>query len=797
MGVDSIAASTASASSAGTPGIVGQAEGTTWDPLKSKSDAKDDADMIITYGTRRTIQTVCGGAFTLLTAALMIFFLFFDAEAIIFGVSHCQHIQCRSGKCVELGDGAECTCPAGYSGATCESGKISGVVYGDSVIAGCSVMLGLSEDVTNRTALAHTTSSFDGSFALTIADVDDLILKLHSVTSAYKEAFVVVVPGDRCRGIGTGVYLSAPLVLRLLSPSIESDLVGTSLAITPLSTLAWSLGAETQQIEVNDAAQNAFDASGHIEYHMDTGSVNFLSRNCDARCTIAYCNSVKAQNTITLMQPFLNTESGGQHAWKFIVFAISDELARSTDQSYLTEEGSLNRIVQTARRHLLGETPSTAADSNEFQQLLGIAIGALSIANGGIDGACEVSVSADQTGTRAVTEAAQKRVSVIGPTSNETPTDFSSIVRCFEAELDAYRDGTGININDVLNFNDIQIFEQLVDGVVLPRKTVHSASGTIVSDGYFQNCRVYADLNRDKVWNADEEPSTTTRDDGRYLLVIAEPGSSLSRLVEPSCPVRLSQDQSPECTTSLQNRAAGHGLSGRVSDSVISPTTSLRIDTAAPNVDAIAQCIRSTERDCVESVILSTQIEITLWVLAALLDGQSCAQSCLQSNTWQTWETLVTSAREVMHLSGESSLSFTDAGQIVVVFNSALQASGVSDVGALESLATLASRLNSKAASEARELVEPIVCLASEQVLGSTCAQMAGTIDGGKAIIHLLRRQVLARDMQLQLATLVNEFSSEDQLRNQIADLESQREDKLPTLGLFICAHYGFKHFLV
>lgn len=790
MGVDMIAQSTAAASSSGTPGIVGQAEGTTWDPTKTKSDVKDDAVMLITYGTRRSIQTCIGGALALFTGAMMVFFLFFDAEAIIFGISHCQEIECSRGRCVELGDSAECKCPVGYSGAACESATITGAVYADSVVADCSVLLGISDDVTNDTALAHAQSSFDGSFAFTIGDIDAFILRLPSVAGLYKEVFVVVMPGNRCRGIGTDAYLPAPMVLRLLAPAslIEADIVGPSLAVTPLSTLAWSFDTEITQAEADDTLRNAFGASGLTEYQMDAGSVNMLSRSCDTRCLTAYCNSVKVQNTVSVLRPFLKVESGEIAAWRAIVFAISDEIVRSTraGQTVMTDENSLSRVIQTAYTRLLGEIPPTTAGTSRFQLLFDRAVGALAIANGGIDSVCAAAnLAQGQLATLAVTEAAQRTVCAIGPTGNARSAGPTSIVQRIETELEAYNSGAQIDEAGLADFDDPTTLQQLVDSVVLLRKTVHSASGTVVSDGYFRNCRVYVDLNRDNAWNTDEEPSTMTRGSGQYVLVIAGPGDPLSKLVEPSCPVRLSQDQSSECTTSAQNRPAEHGLSGTVSDSAISPTTSLEIDSGTRSADAISQCIRSTVQNCVDSVVLSAQIEITLWVMVALLDGDSCgtSQSCLQSNTWATWEALSASAKTTISFAGEGNFSFADTEQMVALFNSVLETRDGSDAGVVDALAALVARLNSKAALEARELAQPIQCLLADEVVGGTCAEMAGTIDGGKAILQLMRRQVLARDMRAQLAGLVNQFSSEDQFRNLVASLESTQEGRLSTLG--------------
>ena len=511
-------------------------------------------------------------------------------------------------------------------------------------------------------------------------------------------------------------------------------------------------------------------------------------------------NSVKVQNTIAILQPFLNVESGEFPAWRSIVFAISDELVHTAraGQTILSDEGSLNRIVQGAYTRMLGATAPTTSGASKFQQLFHGAVGALSIANAGIDNVCETTSLAlqEQIGTRAVTEAAQRRVCVIGPTGNTGSAESSSILHSIEMELDKYNAGDQINEAGLASFNDEQAFQQLVESVVLLRNTVHSASGTIVSDGYFRSCRVYADLNHDNVWNADDEPSTVSSDRGRYTLVIAGPGAPLSSLVEPSCPVRLSQDQSPECTTSVQRRRAEHGLSGTVSDSVISPITSLGIESDVPSIDVIAQCIRSAERNCVESVILSSQIEITLWILAAML-GVECgiSQSCLQSNVWTSWEALSASAKVVAISSDERTLSFADTEQMIELFTSAIESSEGSDAGALDALAALASRLNLKAAAEARDLAQPIECVATDQVVGSTCTEMAGMIDGGKAIVHLLRRQVLVRDMRTQLASLVNSFTSADQLLEQIATLESLQEEKLALLGAFArrvcCGHYA------
>ena len=793
MDVDDFAESTAAATSnARKPGIVGQAEGTTWDPTKTKGEAKDDADMWLTFGTRRSLQTCAGASLALFTAVMVVFFLFFDAEAIIFGISHCKDVECRRGRCIELGDSAECRCPPAYSGVACETARISGTAYADSVLADCRVLLGLSHDVTNETALARTSSSFDGSFTFMIADVDTFILSLQSVAGLYKRVFVVVLPGDGCRGIGTDVYLPAPMVLMHLAPttSIEADLVGPSLAVTPLSTLTWSLDTEIGLAEVDDTVRNAFGATGLTQYQMDAGSVSMLSRSCDARCVAAYCNSVKVQNTIAILQPFLNVESGEYPAWRSIMFAISDELVQTarTSQTILSDEGSLNRIAQRAYTRMLGATAPTTAGTSRFQQLFADAVGALSIANAGMDNVCETTDLAvqGQIGTRAVTEAAQRRVCVIGPTGNTRPAESSNIVHSIQMELEKYNTGDQINEASLASFNDAQAFRQLVESVVLLRNTVYSASGTIVSDGYFQRCRVYADLNHDNVWNADEEPYTVSSDRGRYTLVIAGPGASLSSLVEPSCPVRLSQDQSPECTTSVQRRPVQHGLSGTVSDSVISPITSLNIESDMPSVDVIAQCIRSAERNCVESVILSSQIEITLWILAALLDVEcGTSQSCLQSTAWTTWETLSASAKVVAMSSDERKLSFADTEQMVELFTSVIETSDGSDAGALDALAALASRLNLKAAAEARDLAQPIECVAADKVVGSTCTEMAGMIDGGKAIVHLLRRQVLVRDMRTQLTGLINSFTSTDQFRERVANLESLQEEKLALLGAF------------
>lgn len=794
MGVDAIAQSTAAASSAGKPGIVGQAEGTTWDPTKTKSDVKADADLLISYGTIRSIQTCVGGALALFTGAMMMFFLFFDAEAIIFGISHCQDVECRRGRCVELGDSAACDCPEGYSGAACETAMISGAAYADSVMADCSILLGLTVDVTNDTALAHAQSSFDGSFAFMIADIDALILSLPSVANLYKQVFVVVVPGNRCRGIGTDAYMPAPMVLRLLAPasSIEGYIVGPSLAVTPLSTVAWSLDTEVSHADADDTVRNAFGASGLTEYQMDAGSVNILSRSCDARCLTAYCNSVKIQNTIAVLQPFLNVDARERPAWKAIVYAISEEIVRAAraHQMILTDENSLSRIIQTAYTRLLGTAPAAATGSSSFQLLFDRAVGVLTIANGGIDSVCAgANLAQGQLGTLAVTEAAQRRVCAIGPTGNGQSTSFISIVQRIETELEVYTSGGQMDEAELTDVQDTSTVQQLVESVVLLQKTVHSASGIVVSDGYFRNCRVYVDLNRDNVWNDDEEPSTMTNDGGRYKLVIAEPGDPLDELVEPSCPVRLSQDQRPECTTSVQNRPAEHGLSGTVSDSAISPTTSLQTDSGTQSADIIAQCIRSTVRDCVESAILSAQIEITLWIMAALLDGNSCgaSQSCLQSNTWTSWETLTTSARAMMSSVGEGFFSFADADQMVELFHSVLETRDTADVGVVDALAALVSRLNSKAALEARDLAQPIRCSVADEVVGGTCEEMVGTIDGGKAILQLLRRQVLARDMRPQIAGLVNRFSSEDQFRNLVTSLESTQEARLLTLGALLC----------
>eukprot|EP01043_Picozoa_sp_COSAG02_P015382 COSAG02_NODE_655_length_18811_cov_23.089515_5_plen_818_part_00 len=791
MGVDTIAQSTAAASSSGTPGVVGQAEGTTWDPTKTKTDAKDDADMLISYGTMRSMQTCVGGALALFTGAMMIFFLFFDAEAIIFGISHCQNVECRRGRCVELGDSATCNCPVGYGGAACQSATISGAAYADSVVADCNILLGLTVDVTNGTALAHAQSLFDGSFAFMIADIDAFISRLPSVANLYKEVFVVVVPGDRCRGIGTDAYLPAPMVLRLLAPasSIEGDIVGPSLAVTPLSTLAWSL--DTEVSHADDAVRNAFGSSGLTEYQMDAGSVNILSRRCDARCLTAYCNSVKIQNAVAVLQPFLNVESQELPAWRAIVYAISTEMVRAAraQEMILADDNSFSRIIQTAYTRLLGATPAATTGSSSFQLLFDRAVGVLTIANRGIDSVCAAAdLAQGQLGTLAVTEAAQRRVRAIGPTGNDQVAGPTSIVQRIETELAAYNSGGQMNEAELTDVQDTSTFQQLVESVVLLHKTVYSASGTVVSDGYFRNCRVYVDLNRDNIWNDDEEPSTMTNDGGRYKLVIAEPGDPLSELVEPSCPVRLSQDQNPECTTSVQNRPAEHGLSGTVSDSAISPITSLEIDSGTQSADIIAQCIRSTVRNCVEALILSAQIEMTFWIMAALLDGNSCgaSQNCLQSNTWSSWETLTTSAHAMMSSAGDVFLSFADADQMVELFNSVVETRAISDTGVVDVLAALVSRLNSKAALEARDLAQPIRCSVADEIVGGTCEEMAGTIDGGKAILQLLRRQALARDMRAQIADLVSRFSSEDQFRSQVISLESAQEAKLPTLGALL-----------
>ena len=796
MGVAAFAESaTAASSSATAPGVVGQADGTTWDATKID---KSDASMMISYGTRRSLQTCMGGLLAVVTVGMMVFFLFFDAEAIIFGVRHCQDVLCRRGHCIELGDRAECECPRGYSGTACESAQIFGAAYADGVVADCSVLLGSVDGVTNDTALARAMTSFDGSFTFSIPDIDVFISTLPSVGGVYRHVFVVVMPGDRCRGIGTNVYMPAPMVLRVLAPasgkdSIESSLVGSSLAVTPLSTIAWGLDTSTGSTTITDVRET-FGVAGDAEYRMDAGSVNFLSRNCGVRCVRAFCNSVKVQNTVAVLQQFLSVESGSEPAWKSIVFGIADELSRTASAtSYsLADEDTINRAVDTAYSHMLGGISPTTTASEEFQVLMASAVNVLTIANSGIDAACEALEQTPQSqfDTRMVTEAAQKTFSVIGPIGNETSANMASVVRSIGMEMDAYRAGEQINTARLGEFSDSQLFHQQVDDVVLPRKTVHSTTGTVVSDGYFQNCRVYVDINRDNIWSgSDDEPSAITNAAGQYTITLAHPHDPISSLVEPSAPVRISREQggAPPCVTSVKGQPPEHTLSGTVSDAAISPTTSLAIGGTRSNQDAIAQCIRSTVQNCVDPLVTSSQIEITLWILSALLDGDACGESqvCLRSKTWATWQTLSASTARLMNSTAGDSFPFADSEYMTLLFNTALEVRGGLDdsAGAIEPLAELASRLNTKAATEARELARPIVCMAADEIVGGTCTEMAGNIDGGKAIVQLMRRQVLAREMRTQLAIQVNAFGDEGRFRGQISSIESQQEEKLATLG--------------
>ena len=786
--------------------VQGQAAGTTWDP--TRNDVSDNA-MLITYGNRRSLQVAAGAMVIILTAVGCFYYLFFSDTGILYPARHCQEDLCGRGQCLEQGDRAECLCPEGYSGEDCSGGEFRGQLYADGVMADCDVFLGLDERPYAESALAQAVTRFDGTFTFSVENIDAL---LSSISAAHPDwpavalkVYVVAVPGSLCRSVATDVFMPAPMVLSITTedlPQLEAVLAGGEMAVTPLSTLAWAFDASPGSGAVTEASRAQLGATGDVEYRMDDGSVNALANDCDAQCVSGFCTAVMLQNAVAVMQPLVKELEGeyGLHnlPWQSILFATAEA---ASDASFnMADESCLRGILTAAQLLMVDGADVPTAQSADFQLLKNASLAVLSSANSVIATAeAEAALGSANLGgvIRSVRESVQKASTVIGRAASESSDSISAVTH-INNQLN--RNGTEMSSVALMDYSG-DGFQQRADLVVLPRRTVHSTSGVVISDGYYVDCRVYVDLNNDRQWAAPE-PFGITDSSGRYSIDIASEGDSVDALVEPTTRVRLHagvDEDDGDCTSNLNNVGearwgAAHPLSGTVTDAAVSPVSSMDVDSETVHKDVVQRCIRSATSSELEPLIASTQIETAQWVVASLIAGAAATDTERAPSTWSVWQKFTGAVSNFTGAgSSEGRGLFEDAEQIGVVFEATVRAQSSSNeqhmLAMVEPLAAVTASWNAKFATEAREKATAFDCSDPQyDIVGGTCSEMEGKIDGGQAVLSLMRRQVSIRNVREQIVSVVsNAQSNFAELQRQVNGVLTIEEAELENYDINEC----------
>ena len=135
--------------------------------------------------------------------------------------------------------------------------------------------------------------------------------------------------------------------------------------------------------------------------------------------------------------------------------------------------------------------------------------------------------------------------------------------------------------------------------------------------------------------------------------------------------------------------------------------------------DLVNRCVRSKDTSCVEKLVLASQIQLTSWVAAVLVSGDSETSAA----SYQTWEAFrIALATTLSNLGGVVVASMQDVEQIEAVLGATLAArcasgsylaqSGCPTAGSslVREVSVVTAWLNADAATAGRLVGAPIVC---------------------------------------------------------------------------------------
>ena len=519
---------------------------------------------------RKVLQIGCGIFLMVVMAATAIFFIFFEEHYTVLREEqnrlYCDSSPClHSSSCHEMKEAGtfRCECQPGYYGLTCATVRVTGRVFTDGALAGCQIVLlrASGGPCVPPQCSAEIMTQFDGSFTFTVNPANILSggLRIELNTS-----------NSRCMDISVNANHSTVLMQQI---DERADVL--NVAVTPITTLEAYVKQQCQSTLCADAIRGAALDWGSVmyppfRYGIDSHAVNYLQSPCDSSCVRAFCTAAMIQNTVGVIGAIVG-DFGGSVPYR----AIASELVYKADLSTLnlTESVVLDRILRAGKRfaaadNSLPAVPPSAARDADAREL--------------------------ETGAVSVLYQLNQHIYRLFYSQQQSGGGLASVQDLCNGVQRASRilwaaDGMIRNLTVVATQLGMQSFTmawlrpyqsrlQLVGilrSLELPERTIHKVSGVVSSDGFYQGCRVYVDLDGDSRFNASSEQSSLTNEFGQYKIDIVEEGGSTEQLIDNAMPVRL--DINPGCQSSfngLQPWLSYNSIAGATATSPLSTVAS-------------------------------------------------------------------------------------------------------------------------------------------------------------------------------------------------------------------------------